>query len=107
MGVTASTALWYASRATGIVALVLLTLVIVLGIYLLVSSGLFAAGVLALVGRAQYRAWRQSDPFSRGSGEEAQNNITDAEPRDLEDKKSDDRIVSPVRFGVKYSVDRP
>jgi methionine sulfoxide reductase heme-binding subunit len=32
VGATASTALWYASRATGVVALVLLTLVAVLGI---------------------------------------------------------------------------
>ena len=32
MGTTASTALWYASRATGVVALVLLTVVVVLGI---------------------------------------------------------------------------
>jgi methionine sulfoxide reductase heme-binding subunit len=32
VGVTASTALWYASRATGVVALVLLTLVLLLGI---------------------------------------------------------------------------
>ncbi len=32
MGITASTALWYASRATGVVALVLLTVVVVLGI---------------------------------------------------------------------------
>ena len=32
MGVTSSTALWYASRATGVVALVLLTAVLVLGI---------------------------------------------------------------------------
>lgn len=32
MGITSSTALWYASRATGVVALVLLTVVIVLGI---------------------------------------------------------------------------
>jgi methionine sulfoxide reductase heme-binding subunit len=32
VGITASTALWYASRATGVVALVLLTVVVVLGI---------------------------------------------------------------------------
>ena len=32
MGATASTALWYASRSTGVIALVLLTLVLVLGI---------------------------------------------------------------------------
>ena len=32
MGITSSTALWYASRATGVVALVLLTVVVVLGI---------------------------------------------------------------------------
>ena len=32
MGITSSTALWYASRATGVVALVLLTIVMVLGI---------------------------------------------------------------------------
>jgi methionine sulfoxide reductase heme-binding subunit len=32
VGITASTALWYASRATGVVALVLLTLVLLLGI---------------------------------------------------------------------------
>jgi predicted ferric reductase len=32
VGITSSTALWYASRATGVVALVLLTVVIVLGI---------------------------------------------------------------------------
>ena len=32
MGITSSTALWYASRATGVVALVLLTAVVVLGI---------------------------------------------------------------------------
>jgi len=32
VGTTASTALWYASRATGVVALVLLTVVVVLGI---------------------------------------------------------------------------
>jgi len=32
MGITASTALWYLSRATGVVALVLLTCVVVLGI---------------------------------------------------------------------------
>ena len=32
MGITSSTALWYASRATGVVALVLLTAVLVLGI---------------------------------------------------------------------------
>ena len=32
MGITSSTALWYASRATGVVALVLLTAVMVLGI---------------------------------------------------------------------------
>ena len=31
-GITSSTALWYASRATGVVALVLLTAVVVLGI---------------------------------------------------------------------------
>ncbi len=31
-GITSSTALWYASRATGIVCLVLLTAVMVLGI---------------------------------------------------------------------------
>lgn len=32
MGMTSSTALWYASRATGVVALVLLTVVVLLGI---------------------------------------------------------------------------
>jgi sulfoxide reductase heme-binding subunit YedZ len=32
VGITSSTALWYASRATGVVALVLLTVVVVLGI---------------------------------------------------------------------------
>ena len=32
MGITSSTALWYASRATGVVALVLLTVVVLLGI---------------------------------------------------------------------------
>ena len=32
MGMTSSTALWYASRATGVVALVLLTIVVLLGI---------------------------------------------------------------------------
>ena len=32
MGTISSTALWYASRATGVVALVLLTIVMVLGI---------------------------------------------------------------------------
>ncbi len=32
MGITSGTALWYASRATGVVALVLLTVVVVLGI---------------------------------------------------------------------------
>ena len=32
MGITSSTALWYASRATGVVSLVLLTIVVVLGI---------------------------------------------------------------------------
>ena len=32
MGATASTALWYASRSTGVVAMVLLTIVVVLGI---------------------------------------------------------------------------
>jgi methionine sulfoxide reductase heme-binding subunit len=32
VGITSSTALWYASRATGVVALVLLTIVVVLGI---------------------------------------------------------------------------
>jgi sulfoxide reductase heme-binding subunit YedZ len=31
-GITSSTALWYASRATGVVALLLLTAVMVLGI---------------------------------------------------------------------------
>src|SRR6202034_4419819 len=32
VGITSSTALWYASRATGVVALVLLTAVVLLGI---------------------------------------------------------------------------
>ena len=32
MGTISSTALWYASRATGVVALVLLTVVVLLGI---------------------------------------------------------------------------
>ena len=32
MGITSGTALWYASRATGVVALVLLTVVVLLGI---------------------------------------------------------------------------
>ena len=37
MGITSSTALWYASRATGVVALVLLTVVVLLG--MMVSQG--------------------------------------------------------------------
>jgi sulfoxide reductase heme-binding subunit YedZ len=40
VGATASTALWYASRSTGVVALVLLTIVIVLGILVNRKRGL-------------------------------------------------------------------
>jgi methionine sulfoxide reductase heme-binding subunit len=40
VGATASTALWYASRSTGVIALVLLTIVIVLGILVNRKRGL-------------------------------------------------------------------
>jgi hypothetical protein len=81
--------------------------VIMLGTSSSMSAALFTAGILALAGRAQYRAWRESDQLARGPGEEARDSISRAETCDPEGRKNDDRIVSLPRFGVKKSVDPP
>jgi len=57
-GITATTALWYASRATGVVALVLLTAAAVLGIPVTRQGRLAGLGAACAVAVAAALAWR-------------------------------------------------